>query len=127
MTETFPKSSSAASCCVWDVMCDGVWTTIKAMVQLTTELRGWVNLVEQMQDSIVTLIRHSAGSSPDCHYCGFTAGNETAAIPRVQGSLHMRALTPKMAERKWGRSQRRGDKGEVERSGGMGKSPQRWI
>lgn len=48
---------------------------------------------------------------------------------RVQGSLHARTLTPQKIARKWERlgvsprSLKRGDKGEEESSGGMGKSP----
>lgn len=69
----------------------GAWCLV---VQLAAGLKGRLYLVEQMRDSIVTLIRHCAGSSAtaDC-YC-FTAGMK-AAIAGVQGFLDMRTLTPK--------------------------------
>lgn len=64
------------------------------VIQLAAGLKERLYSVEQMRDSIVTLIRHCAGSSAtvDC-YC-FTAWKK-AAIPRVQGFLDMRTLTPK--------------------------------
>lgn len=127
-----PKSSSAASCCVWGVMFDDGWTTVIVIVQLTAELKARICWVEQMQESIVSLIRHCAGSSANANEAVSQLGWK-ASIARVQGSLHMRTLTPKKTERKWERlrvsprSQRSGDKGEEESSGGMGKSPQTWI
>ncbi len=86
---------------------------MNVVVQLTAELNERAYLAEQMQDSIVTLIRHCAGSSATAIVTASQLGRK-AANARVQGSLHMRILTPKKTERKWGRlggsprSQRRG-------------------
>lgn len=83
-------------------------------------------------NSIVTLVRDCAGSSATTIVTASQLGGKVA-IARVKGYLHMRTLTPKKNEWKWGRlevsprSQRRGDKGEEESSRGMGKSPQTWI
>lgn len=112
---------------MWDEMIVGGLTTTKA------EFNAGFPLAEQMRDSFLTLISRRAGSSADCDCLRITAGKETAAVPRVQGSLHIRALTPKRTERNgedWECHQGHGGEGtrvRVERSGGMGKSPQRWI
>lgn len=84
---TNPIQSQVQLC----VGCDASWCLL---VQLAVGLKERLYLVEQMQDSMVTLIRHCAGSSAtvDC-YC-FTAGMK-GAIARVQGCLDMRTLTPK--------------------------------
>lgn len=97
------------------------------------EVKQRLHLVEQMRDSMVTLmIRHCAGSSASAIDTASQLGRKVANS-RTQVSLHMRTLTSKRMERKWGslgvspRSWRRGDVGDEERTRSMGKSPQRWL
>lgn len=77
----------------------------------------------------VTLIRHCAGSSATAIVTALQLGRKVA-FAIVQGSLHMRTLTPKKTEWMYGtvtKATEERDKGEEASSGGMGKSPQRWI
>lgn len=130
----FKAKFSCKLLCVWGGCNDdgGSWTTIH-VVQLIAEVKQRLHLVEQMRDSVVTLmIRHCAGSSASAIVTGSQLGKKVANS-RAQVSLHMRTLPSKRMERKWGslgvspRSWRRGDVGDEERSRSMGKSPRRWL
>lgn len=86
-----------------------------------------------MQDFATTPIRYCSGSSASALLPLHSwEEKESRRCQRVQGSLHMRTIILKRAERKWGwpwmspRSRRSGDKMKASGSGGMGKSPQRW-
>lgn len=75
----------------------GGLTTTKA------EFNAGFPLAEQMQDSFLTLISRRAGSSADCDCLRITAGKETAAVPRVQGSFAYKGINTKKDRTKWGR------------------------